>query len=375
MRFLSPATTSVLLPIAGIFALSRIVLVGLTSLAATYLQPHAAAEGLSSLLCRWDCIWYLSVADLGYTPKELPQGIYVMTNYCFSPLFPLVVRFLGDLFRGNILYAGLVLTNLCFFAALVYVYRYARLLNYDRGVALLAVALICFLPESIVFSAMHSESLFLLLLVMAIFHARRGDYLVSGIAAALLSATRPNGVLFTLFAFALLLREHGFRSMLTPWRSPERFIPLVLAPLGMLAFYAYCFASTGDAFAQSTAARHGWAWQLYPVWDNVPTMLRIGGQLRFAALAGLATLGCSLLLLRERLYEEFAFCLVSVILFLSGTGVISIFRYWIVLFPVWVVVAKVLARRPVLGACVFLSVGLLGGFVAVAWAFRNLISL
>lgn len=375
MKLLSPVTSKVLLPIAALFLLSRALLLAALEAAVTYLPPKPQTRGIASLLCHWDCIWYLSVADIGYTQREIPQGSFAMTNYCFSPLLPLAMRLLAPLFHGNILYAGVAFTNLCFFAALIYVYRYARLLDYSRNVALLSVALLCFLPQSIAFSAVLSESPYLLLLAMAIFHSRRGDWLAAGIAAALLSATRSNGVLFVVFALALALRSDGIRGLLAPWRAPEKFIPLVFAPLGLFVFWAWCFAATGDAFAQVSAEEHGWNWHFYPIWENVVAMVHAGGQPFYVAISGSLTLACTVLLLRAGLFEEFAFCCAAIVLILSGSGVVSIFRYWIVLFPVWVVVAGTLARRPLLAAAVFLAFGLLNAVLIAALALRNPLSL
>ncbi|HEY2394890.1 MAG TPA: mannosyltransferase family protein [Rudaea sp.] len=375
MRPSQQLSARIFLSICAIFVASRTLLLVSLKVAVAYLSPKSHLQGVAGLLCHWDCIWYLSVADIGYTQKEIVQGAFAQTNFCFSPLLPVVMRLLGYLFHGNILYVGLAFTNACFLAALVYVYRYARLLNFDHRVALLSVALICLLPQSIAFSALLSEGPFLLLLAMAIYHARRGDYLVSGIAAALLSATRSNGVLFIVFALVMVIRQGGFRGLLAPWRTPERFVPLVFAPLGMFVFWAYCFAVTGDAFAQVSAEEHGWNWHFYPVWENVAAMLRVDGQPRYAAIAALSTLACSFVLLREGLYEEFAFCCATIALILSGSGVVSIFRYWIVLFPIWVVVARMLSPRPVPLVVAIISTVVLAGVFLCALALRSPLSL
>jgi hypothetical protein len=181
---------------------------------------------------------------------------------------------------------------------------------------------------------------------MAMFHLRRGDYLVSGIAAGLLSATRANGIFFLLFALAILVRHDGLQSFVTPWRAPQKFVPLLLAPAGLFLFWGFCFATTGDAFAQVSTAKHGWYWQYAPFWENVPVMLRAGGAPMWAAVTGLCALACALLLLREKLHEEFILCVALIALVLGGTGVVSVFRYWIVLFPIWIGVAKAISGRP-----------------------------
>jgi len=369
------SASKALLPVAAIFLASRAHFVTTAIGVARFFQVKPALPTWSDVLCRWDCIWYLSIADIGYSQAEITQGAFAQTNYCFFPLFPLAIRFFAPVLGGNLLFAGLILTNLCFFVALIYVYHYARLLKYDHRVALASVALICLLPSGIAFSALLAESPFLLLLAMTIYHFRREHYLVAGIAAALLSATRSNGILIVLFAAAMAVSLGGLRSLTTPWRAPERFIPLLFAPIGILAFFGYCFVTTGDAFAYGTAADHGWNWHFYPPWENIPTMLRYGGQPRYVAFSGLATLACSLLLLRQGLYAEFVFCAATIVLVLSGSGVVSIFRYWIVLFPIWVVVGAALARRPVIVMTAVALLILLDELFVFAWVTRNPLSL
>src|SRR6202012_4810654 len=156
-------------------------------------------------------------------------------------------------FAGHAVIAGVTVANLCFFVALVYIYLYVRDLGLDKTVALLSALILCVFPQSISFSVPYSESTALLMLAAAIYHLRRQQYLVAGLAAALLSAARSNGALFILFVIVWIWQQDGFRALLTPWRAPEKFIPVVLAPLGIFIFFGYCFLATGDAFAYSSA--------------------------------------------------------------------------------------------------------------------------
>ena len=97
--------------------------------------------------------------------------------------------------------------------------------------------------------------------------------------------------------------------------SPGPMLTIVLAPLGLVAFWWYCFATTGDAFAQATSIAHGWGWAPDWPWSNLRRHLRGNSTERFWAWGSLLYFGASLLLLRFRLYEEFAFCLACFLLF------------------------------------------------------------
>jgi Mannosyltransferase (PIG-V) len=355
--------------IAALMLASRAILVLIGHAAAA----HKGIPGGVDMLCRFDCSWYLSVADHGYSAEEASNQPGA-TNYGFFPLFPLLIRAATPLF-GNAyfssLYAALTIANLAFLAGLSYVYRYALLVGASRSAALLSIAMICFFPQSIVFSAPYSESLFLLLLAAGIYYLLRERFLVAGIAAALLSAARPTGVLFMFFVIACAVRTSGWRNLLEPWRQPERYVPLLLAPLGLFFFLGYCFMTTGDAFAHSSTELHGWGWRFTTPWRGLQALLRLHGTPFATALCSLVVFAFSLLLLPRRRYAEFVLCLAFFVLMWSSLSVGSLFRYWLVLFPVWVELARRLEGRPVLAAAALAILVTLDGGMMWAWVLQD----
>ncbi len=357
--------------IVGLFVISRlaVLVVGALALDRIAGQP-VTADGL---LCHFDCGWYLSIADGGYSTASIWQP--GATLYAFFPLYPLSIRLFGLIPGLSTLHAALLASNTFFLVALIYVYAYARLLGMSVGVSLLAVALLSFAPQSFVFSAAYSESLFVLLLVAAMYHLRREQYLASGIAAALLSAARPNGVIFVVFALAWALRRHGRQVLLQPWRRPEVLLPVFLAPLGLFAFWGYSLATTGDAFAHMTTSAYGWGFGFaWPI-DNIVAFVHSGTLPRFWLLAGFAGFGASLLLLRYRLYEEFILCAAMFTLFWSNQVPWSYLRFTIALFPIWIGLGRAVDGRPLVQATLIGGMSLLGGMLMVAWTLSNNIAI
>ena len=356
-----------------------IALVLIVSRAVLLLVGHVAAVqagkplGLD-ILCRFDCSWYLSVAEQGYstTQSSNPPGA---TNYGFFPLFPLLVRIAAPLFGGSALHAALAVNAIALFAGLCYVFRYALLIGASRNAALLATALLCILPQSISFSAPYSESVFLFLFAAATYYLLRDKFLLAGVAAALLSASRPTGVLFLVFVLAYLLRSGGWRKLFAPWREPERYLPLLLAPLGLFLYLGYCFLTTGDAFAHASTEVHGWGYHFVAPWRGLWILIRLGGVALYAALASLIVLAFSLLLWSRRRYEEFALCLSFLLLAWSSTTVGSVFRYWLVLFPVWVELMRRMDGKPVLVAMSFAVTAMLNGAMMWAWTLQDLLAI
>ncbi|RUL61548.1 hypothetical protein EKH79_18125 [Dyella dinghuensis] len=368
----------VLVPLVAMFLASRLVLLVLASMTLQLSGAHGANSSLAPMLCRWDCEWYLGIAQHGYSTYE-PGLAYGHapgeTTFGFYPLYPLIVRFFTPLMGGDVLHAGILVSNLCFLAALFYVYLYVRELGLNRSVGLLTACMLCVFPQSIVFSAPLSESIFLLLMAAAMYHFRREQYLVAGIAAALLTAVRPNGILFIVFAGVLLVQQHGLRAVLAPWRMPEKFVPIVLAPLGMFLFLTYCYVATGDAFAHESTESIGWGWAFVPPWENLLEQLHSGSVLALCAAISISVALCSLLLLQYGMYAEFAFCIASILLIWCGQGVVSLFRYWMILFPIWIAVARSVAVRPMGATLLCALLGMISGVIACAWALGSIIAL
>lgn len=358
--------------IVALYLFSRLMLIAVGRLAQLTLGDGGTGS-LEQLFCRWDCDWYLDLVGHGYTTRS-EFGGPGKTSYAFFPLFPLLARGLAVLGLSP-LQAVVALSNLCFVAALVYIQRYAVLLGTSTRTSLIAVALLCFVPHGFVFSAGYTESLFLLLLAAAMYHLRREHYLLAGIAAAALSAVRANGVFFLVFALAVILRNDGWRALAAPWRKPAAFVPVVLAPLGLFLFWAFCFDATGDAFAQMSSIEQGWQWRSAAPWKNLANHLRGDGPARFWAITSLCIATGALLLLRRRWYEEFVFVAAVLCLLWSGQIANSLLRYCIVLFPVWIALARELEDRPLALAAAVGGFALVNGWLMSAWTLGAFISI
>jgi hypothetical protein len=362
------------LSIFTIFLITRLalyLLIGYTVLATT--QEQSLHNAILTNLCRFDCNWFKTIAEGGYTTVDsiTQPGA---TNYAFYPLFPIL--FHGALAAGVAPVAATALVcNLIFFIALVYIYKYVRLIDGNHGVALYTVTLLCTLPQSIVFSVPYSDGLFLLLLVGAMYAMRREQFLVAGICAALLSATRANGVFFIVFACIWIWRRYGWDSVIRPWRMSDAYLPVVFAPLGLFLFWTYCFVSTGDAFAYSSTEFHGWGWRFVEPWTGLITSLRFGGIQMFAAVISIGVFALSIRLFRLGVPEDAVFCIACVLLIWSSQNYGSLFRYWLLSFPVWYALAKSLNGRPLVSALVLALFSIGNGALTCAWTLQSTVGI
>ncbi len=359
--------------ILGLFVLSRLALVLIGVMTQATLGDGTIGR-MIDLGCRWDCGWYLAIAQNGYTMQQ-DSGQPGATAYAFFPMLPMLMRAIAAATGFTFHEAGLLVTNACFVAILGYLYRYVLLLDYSRSAAMLSVALLCIAPQSFVFSAVYTESVFVLLLVAAMFHLRREDYLCAGIAAALLSATRANGVFFIVFALVWSIQRFGWRGLLRPWQQAEAYIPILLAPLGLFLWWGYCWWATGDAFAQVSSVGHGWGWIGGFFLENLWWYLQGSPESVFWTISTLCLFAASFLLLRMRLYAEFAFCIAIFVLTWSGGVTNSMLRYTMILFPIWIAIARHIDGRAAWTAGVIGVLAMFNGFLMVQWTLGKVLSI
>lgn len=141
---------------------------------------------------RWDSGHYWALAKFGYA--LIPGSVQQSTN--FWPLYPLLVRVVswgvGDAFI-----AGLLVSNVALVLACVLLYRWAAR-RFGEDVAIRTVVLLLCGPFAFYFSAMYTESVFLLASVGAFYFSERRRWLAASLCAAAAGATRLVGVVVVL---------------------------------------------------------------------------------------------------------------------------------------------------------------------------------
>lgn len=129
---------------------------------------------------------FLDIARSGYKPL----------TYFYFPMYPLVVRFIAELFGGGFLdyvYSGLMVSHISFFIGMTGLIRLIRL-DYEEKTVKTAMILLLLFPTSFYFVSFYSESLFFALVVWSFYFARTGKWIWAGILGAALTATRVVGV-------------------------------------------------------------------------------------------------------------------------------------------------------------------------------------
>lgn len=301
--------------------------------AVTSLQNAAIGRRLRYTLSRGDAGWYEAIARHGYEHQPFSAG--EQRRWAFFPLYPLLMRLIGSL-TGEFLIGGAVISNGLFFLSLIILHKLVGEFGFDGQTADRAVFYVATFPTSYFFSVPMTESLFLFLTLASFYAGVRGQWWAAGVTGALASATRVNGVL--LMPALLILYWQRHRGV----RPRREALWLLLVPLGLFAFMFYLWMITGNALAFKDVLA---AWDrrsgFFPLtlFDYLSNPLEIITPWNFELLNfSAAVLGFVAVYFWVRCRElALAFyTLVSVVLPLSSMSLMSLARYMVVVFPIFI---------------------------------------
>lgn len=212
------------------------------------IAPYFPVSGY--LLYPWanfDGVHYLSIAGSGYG-----------TEARFFPLYPLLIRYVSRVFGKAAPFgltqftAGLLIANICFFFSLIVLYKLIRL-DYSKKITRWSIIFLLIFPTSFYFGSIYSESLFLLLLLLSFYSARKKQWLIATFFGSLLAATRLVGIVMfpvLLYEFIVsekvinIFKENDSKDML---RVIKKSLPLYLMPLGLLGYSWFNLKKWGNA--------------------------------------------------------------------------------------------------------------------------------
>lgn len=216
-------------------------------------EPSAGSTILG-VLTSWDGRWYLEIARFGY-PDSIPANITYNQNEAraaFFPVYPMLVRVTDAVLPGGDTFASLFVNVVFGALSVVLVGVLARRL-FNVAIAARTMTLYAVFPGSFVLSFAYAEATLIVLAALCLLFLVEEQWLLAGIAAALATATRPNGIaLVAACVVAALLAIARHRD----WRS---LIAVLLAPIGFIGFQLYVDSTAGESGAWFRVQREAWS--------------------------------------------------------------------------------------------------------------------
>ncbi|CAN5422615.1 hypothetical protein BH09CHL1_BH09CHL1_12150 [soil metagenome] len=211
------------------------------------------AKYLVSPFTLWDGAWYEQIARSGYSSQREAAA--------FWPIYPWLIRAFSRLSGIGIPTTGVLISHIAFLGALLVLYRMIAT-EHGAAIATRAVWLLALSPVAFFFSALYSESLFLLLSVSAIALAREGRWRGVALALFAVTLTRSAGALVALPVGLALVGQFGW----SPRRWWRQGLLLVVAASGPLLFMFRLDRLWGDPLLMLHAQSHwnrvfSWPWQ------------------------------------------------------------------------------------------------------------------
>jgi Gpi18-like mannosyltransferase len=304
---------------------------------------------LPGVWARWDAGYYLGIAINGYS--------FHGEELAFFPAYPFLIRLFAVGQLSLVVWSGFLVSNLAFILAAILLWHQVRL-DFSESIAWGTVITLSVFPTSFFFSAIYTESLFLLFSVLVYRFSARRQYALAGLFVSAASLTRINGLLLGLVPLIEILRNR-------PSRSSVQVVVAGFssgAGLGLYGLYLWITQASPLAFvlAMSNWTRAiVWPWQT--VFDSLAVAVcgyggfRDNWFMRVTSaedlLSALLFIGCTILaffLVRRSL---FAYSVATMLLFLIShgpytLGLCSISRYVLGLFPGFIVLGILLDRVP-----------------------------
>jgi len=327
-------------------------------------------ERAGRALIHWDGAWYTDIAANGYDAdySDLsPDHVlcnsgtgFCQRNFAFFPVYPALVRALGEIL-GNLNLAAVLISNAAFVLAAMLLFKFAKSL-FGRRTAYYSILALWLWPAGYVFSAAMTESLFLLLLLAVYYSFYYKKYLIAGILGALISATRNTGILVLLPMALILLEQSGYR--LTLKKLNLKIVAgFLLVSFGLLLFMIYLNFRTGDPFAFINIQEY---WDkpvlgLTPLYALYLSLFdyRLEGGITVHLYNLVYLAGIISLFFWSHLKKVLPFSLNVVLLFIlvpmtAGT-LLSLSRYTAVLFPVYLLLGNIAKKHEKLMLFVYLG--------------------
>jgi len=318
------------------------------------------------MFAQWDSPHYMYIAQHGYTNQGDSANFIV-----FFPFYPLLVRLITVNF-SYVNLSGLMISNVASIIVVIYMFKLAKL-DYTDSVAKKAVLFLCVFPTAYFMSAVYTESLFLALVIASLYYARTAHWPLAGVLGFLASLTRLGGLIVLPPLIVEYFHQKNWR-----FKVPDfKLLWLCLPAIGFLVYLAINYPVSGSFFTFLEIERVHWFQTFSPLgglngalsWHighMLPDSFTIGYAQVIFAVFGYLMIGAAYKFKLRPSYQ--VYMLLTWMLAVSTGFWISVPRYVLTMFPLFLVLGLISTKKPVSLAIVAISCA---GLFFFTWLFAT----
>lgn len=283
---------------------------------------------LADLRVHWDSFWYLKIAEQGY---EYAPG--KMSSIAFFPLYPVLIYLISKILLISPALAGWIISTVALGAGLVFLYKLVGKFHPDLD-PLEPISLLLIFPTAFFLNSVYTESLFLMLSIIFFYFLLQRKFIIAAILISLGSLSRLNG-LFLLAPFIFeYLKTYGIKRFFN-----VNLLSFVIAPLGIFIFMFYQYLQFNEPLAFFKAQMEwGRRFTLNTEHFQLTTpasFANFSTDLLFLVVAILS----GILLLKYSKASYGIYVLFATIAAVSTGTLMSISRFTLMLFPIFILIA------------------------------------
>lgn len=304
---------------------------------------------------RWDATWYHGISDESWYKTHVNAP-------AFYPLFPAILHSISYILNGgNTVVIGFIFnafaTALAFCLLTLIVYEFTR----SKRLAIMALLLFASFPAAFFMHAFYTEALFCALGFAAFYSALRRQWLITCLLLGALTASRLPSIFFVLACFLEYLRsiQYNYKNL-----KPD-ILYFLLTPIGFIVYALYLNNLYGSPLYMFTAYHVGgaWSYQVFSlnifntVVDTLHNSISVARHRPdgwtfyllwqtpslIAWLAAMALLAFGAIK-RYISLPMLALAICSCIFFVLNSNFVSVIRYLLPIFPLYIILSKLLVK-------------------------------
>lgn len=191
-------------------------------------------RSIPGVLARYDSNYYISIAQKGYSGDE--------KKLAFFPIYPTLIRMLSNGSSQSFYWSGFLISNISIILSSLLLWLQVKF-EYDASIAWGSIITLNLFPTSFFFSAIYTESLFLLFSILVYWFAYREKYFLSAVFVSLAAVTRVNGLLLIIIPIVEIFvhknEKAGIKILFTS----------IISLLGAIVYSSYLWITFGTPIA------------------------------------------------------------------------------------------------------------------------------